>query len=47
MTIDIVEVKRDVVTGYWFAYVNQKEVSKGKSLGKCLKGLQGFVKGQE
>ena len=42
-----IRIEKDIVTDYWFAYMGNKEISKAKTLVKCLKSLTAYVKGQE
>ena len=46
MEIKTVEIKQDMVTGYWFSFINQREATKAKTLVKCLKSLAAYVKSQ-
>ena len=42
-----VSIKQDVVTDYWVVYVDGVEVTRAKTLGRCVKSLAKYVKGQE
>ena len=42
-----VSINQDGVTGYWVGYVDGVEVTRAKTLGRCVSKLAKYVKGQE